>query len=109
MGYYINKLADGTALANQDKAGQLVEKVPGTKLASYPVEFQEDLVCVVQNGLFDAAAYVFDEREMNDFNYPDGRSRTWLVVPGAKELSGFSAALEKADPESRVGKLKAAK
>jgi len=64
--------------------------VPGAKKAELPVTFQPDLVCVVENGTFDAAAYCYDEAEFADFTDPsDRRRKTWLVVPNAAKLSGY--------------------
>ena len=40
------------------------------------------LVCVAENGGFDAAAVIYDEEELAAFTRPDDRrSRTWLLMP----------------------------
>jgi len=52
------------------------------------------LICVVENGLFDAAAVTYSQREMEAFKHPDGRPRTWLLMDEEKvnELTRGAAA-----------------
>lgn len=88
MGYYINSNSKGGSLAPIDKANQLI--ADGAKRIPEPKEFQEGLVCVFENGLFDAAGYAFNENEMNVFKRPDGRRKTWLIYEHAKTLSGYN-------------------
>lgn len=40
----------------------------------------ELLVCVVENGPFDAAGIAYSENERLVFAHPDGRPRTWLLI-----------------------------
>lgn len=87
MGYYINQI-NGKVLEPTAKAQQLIRE--GATLVTEPITFQENLVCVVQNGFFDAAAYAHSEKEMEHFLIPDGRPKTWLIVPNADLLSGFN-------------------
>jgi hypothetical protein len=91
MGFYINEI-NGKEAPSRLKVGFVLKEVPGAKSINPPTEWQEDLVCVVHNGAFDAAGYAFDENEMNAFLAPDygsQRPRTWLLVPGAKDLAGY--------------------
>ena len=79
MGYYIQ-----TEFFT-DKASQIVDTYGAVKLDGPPATFEDipewaALVCVVQNGPFDAAALVYDEKELWDFTLPDGRPRTWLLM-----------------------------
>ena len=49
------------------------------------------IICVIENGPFDAAGVIFDERELHDFLHDGtGRPRTWLLIKleKAKELAG---------------------
>lgn len=82
MGYYINGI--GTSFN---------EKISNLKLHHNAIDtdssFKENLVCVVNNGTFAAAAYAFSQEERNVFAEPDGRSKHWLVVPNAKELTDY--------------------
>lgn len=87
MGYYINQLPNGEQLPALGKAEKLLS-IEGAELIKQPSEWEEGIVCVVNNnGLFEAAAYAYNEREMEAFAYPDGRSKKWLKIPGAKELA----------------------
>lgn len=89
MGYYINRLANGELLPPTRKAVHLIDN--GAIEIPQPSEFIDNLVCVVENGLFDAAAYIFSGQEMKEF-YPsirDTRKRRWLIVDNADVLSGY--------------------
>lgn len=82
MGYYINSI--GTTFT--DKVQQLKENHQATITDS---SWKENLVCVVDNNLFGAAAYMYSEQERNYFAEMEqnGKRVCWLVVPNAKELS----------------------
>ncbi len=79
MGKYINKI--GTTFE---------EKVTNLKNNHKAVEtdssFKKDLVCVVDNGPFAAAGYMYDKEERDDFATFDGRKKMWLIVPNAESL-----------------------
>jgi hypothetical protein len=88
MGYYINQI-NGKPLPSQGKFQSLIEN--GSTQINTPTEFQDNLVCVVENIWFDAAAYAYSEKEMNEFLDPsDHRRKRWLIVPYADLLSGFN-------------------
>lgn len=90
MGYYINTTSKGEILAPFNKVEKLVQD--GATIISSPTEFQENLVCVVRNAMFEAAGYAYSEREMEHFQYSefeDGRERTWLIYKHAAKLSGY--------------------
>ena len=87
MGYYINALPSGEVLPAKGKADKLLT-IPGAReLDGTPQQWQENLVCVVNNGLFEAAGHAFDAHEMDVFAYPDGRPKRWLVIPNAESLA----------------------
>lgn len=92
MGYYINAI-NGVAAPSKDKARFILTRSIGAEPIEPPTKWQEGLVCVVDNGAFEAAGYAFDEDEMNVFLRPDSggrqRHRQWLLVPEAKALSGY--------------------
>lgn len=84
MGYYINKTSKGDELPSNGKVLALL--ADGAKLTS-PI-WQENLICVVENGYFDAAGYAFSEKEFEHFNSStDQRPKTWMTHPMAKELA----------------------
>lgn len=86
MGYYVNQI-NGKILPAKNKVKFLLEN--GAVRILNPT-FQENLVCVVENIMFDAAAYAYSEDEMKCFNESDDlRTKTWLIVPNANELSGY--------------------
>lgn len=79
MGKYINGI--GTSYAEKVSALKSEHKAVVTDNS-----FKPDLVCVVNNGFFAAAAFADTEDERDQFAYDDGRPKTWLIVPGAKGL-----------------------
>jgi hypothetical protein len=86
MGYYINHDSNGKELGRLKVESLLAD---GATIVDGS-EFLPNLVCVIDNGMFMAAGYCFSEREYEEFKLPDGRRRTWLVHPKAKELSGYN-------------------
>ena len=87
MGNYINQDSQGNILPACGKAKKLV--ADGALIIPEPKEFKEGLVCVLENGLFDAEGYAFDKKEMEEFKRNDGRRKTWLYYEHAKKLSGY--------------------
>ncbi len=89
MGYYIE------VPHNLMKAAQLVELHGAKVLDKQPVfnEVPSDkaIICVINNGPWEAAGYAYNEREFNEFATPDGRPRTWLIMDRklAIKLSGY--------------------
>ncbi len=56
------------------------------------IDENKALICVVDNGFFEAAAYCFSEQEFEAFNDPsDPRPRKWLIMDKnvAEKLSGY--------------------
>ena len=70
MGMYLNETQNGRLPTSYaDKVLHLMNA--GAKLLEKkPDKFIPDLICVVDNGPFAAAAYIYDEREFKDFNNP---------------------------------------
>ena len=79
MGWYIN----GIGVSYEEKVSTLKNK---HNAAITDNSFKDDLVCVVDNGMFAAAAYMKTEQEFQHFNEPDTRRKIWLIVPNAAEL-----------------------
>lgn len=92
MGYYINEI-NGEEAPNKGKADFILARAYDAQLLpAPPTEWQEGLVCIVDNGVFDAAGYAYDENEMQAFLRPDSgkqRPRQWLLVPEAKAIVGY--------------------
>jgi hypothetical protein len=79
MGYYV-ELPE-----NLHKAEQLI-KMHGAVRCEPPhsvgdLPDGETLICVAENGPFDAAAIVYSDGELRDFGQDDGRRKHWLLVP----------------------------
>jgi hypothetical protein len=90
MGLYISQTGKrqlpvtGKARALAEDCGAVpVFRVP-QRLAELPTGTA--LVCVIHNGPFDAAGFVYDDRELAGFTDPDDtRPKTWLLMD--KELA----------------------
>lgn len=87
MGFYINTIK-GAALPSRGKADAILNLVEGSKKISPPLMWEPDLVCVVSNGRFEAAAHAYSAEEMHHFlDHTDGRPTQWLFVPNAHEYA----------------------
>ena len=93
MGYYIQ-----TPGHNLDKARIICEQHDAIVIKC-PKAWSEipegyAVICVVENGPFDAASYCYSERELEEWKdtSSDKRRRTWLLMAEdkAKKLSGYS-------------------
>jgi hypothetical protein len=95
MGFYIDQTSKGTPLGRHDKAETLVREGDAILLNEQPqwkdVPADTAIICVVNNGPFEAAGFAFSEDEFNVFARPDGRPRQWLTMKRevAEKLSGF--------------------
>jgi len=89
MGYYINKI-NGEVLGAtfKEKCQGLLDNGATQTTDS---EFQENMVCVLDNGMFAGAGYAFSEKEFDIFRMPDTRRKKWFIVPNADILSGFNS------------------
>lgn len=85
MGKYINTTTTKQELPALGKAAKLIED--GATLILDKPSFQDNLVCVANNGFFECAAYCHSEDEFKAFVRPDGRPKIWLIYPHAKDLA----------------------
>lgn len=90
MGYYIEtpkRLGKAEQLKTMYGA-EIISKVP-TTFGDIPTG--KALICVVNNGMFEAAGYIYSEREFSEFSHPDGRHRDWVLMDLeiAQVQSGF--------------------
>lgn len=86
MGYYLNKDMNGKNLPALGKMQALVRS-GATPISGE--EFVENMVCVIDNMVFDAAAYMYSREEYEYFKKMPNVI-CFLIVPNAKELSNFS-------------------
>ena len=88
MGYYIE------TNSNHGKADWLVINSRAIQTLGPKTGTKEMIpVCVLDNGLFEAAGIMYDQREFEDFIRPDGRPRVWLLVP-RKEIIKLNPSVE---------------
>jgi len=88
MGKYINEDSKGIAFgaSAKSKLDGLVND--GAKVIPQPDTFQENLVCVVDNGPFGAAGYCDSPEEFQVFTSPtDYRPKTWLIYEHAEAVA----------------------
>ena len=91
MGYYIQ-----TPGVNKGKADVICEKY-GAKVVACPTRFEDvtqdtALICVVNNGPFEAAGFCYDPTQFEEFTQvADPRAKTWLYMNWntAAQLSGL--------------------
>jgi hypothetical protein len=88
MGFYIET---GTS---RGKADILISQYGASPVCPVfkDIDDNKALICVVDNGYFEAAAYCFSEQEFKAFNDPsDPRPRKWLIMDKdvAEKLSGY--------------------
>ncbi len=92
MGYYIETESP------KGKAAQLAEMYGAGIMDNPPATFDDipeglALICVVDNGPFEAAALCYDAEEFAEFkDRTDPRPRTWVLMDQSKahELAGFT-------------------
>lgn len=84
MGLYINSTQNGQL--GYDKVKGLIDAGAKVLGRSTP-EYQDNLICVVDNGAFEAAGYAFDKREFECFAEPDPRPKVWLTWDRVKEFA----------------------
>jgi hypothetical protein len=88
MGYYINQNSNGVQLPACNKADYLI--LDGAFEINKPKKFLPDLVCVVENGPFDAALFCYKKEEFEvAADSQDKRPKRWLIYSKAAELSGY--------------------
>ena len=92
MGYYIE------VPENKGKAQQIVELYGGRIVLSPPlfedIAPDEAIICVVDNGPFEAAAFCYNQDELYAFTHMDGRRRVWVVMDRRRacDLTGYEEA-----------------
>lgn len=91
MGYYIQGPTHGKAQYIIEEHGATIITVQEAwNLINEP---DIAIICVLQNGPFDAAAFCYDADEFEAFNEPtDFRCKTWLKMDRklAKKFSGYN-------------------
>ncbi len=87
MGRYVNQTTKRPlGVSFQDKISGLLDD--GAVEIPKPENFVENLVCVVNNGPFAAAAHCYDKRELVDFSIAsDTRPKRWFIWDKVKDFA----------------------
>jgi hypothetical protein len=87
MAYHINNFPDGSFLPTKNKAKALIDAklaVRVDNISSIPtlnnIPADKALVCCVKNDNFDAAMYMYSEKEYLVWRNEKDRERTWLLI-----------------------------
>lgn len=87
MGFYIQ------TPMNLSKAQYLADTYSAEILSKIPTWCEDKaIICIVNNGAFEAAAYCYSRAEFEAFSYPtDVRKKCWLYMDKAiaQKLSGY--------------------
>lgn len=88
MGRYINHTSTGMPLSARGKVRELIADGATLYGGALKDANPDTLLCVVNNGVFEAAAWAYDAREVAHFADPqDRREKVWLVYPHAKQAA----------------------
>ena len=88
-GFYIQGPSKGKVAMLETKFAGVVVPQP-SNLSKIPVG--KALICVVDNGPFEAAGYCFNQHEFEIFTIPqDTRPKTWVIIDEAtaKKETGY--------------------
>jgi hypothetical protein len=85
MGKYINDI-NGIKLGStfDSKCKELVEN---GAVQVNDSKFVNDMICVVDNSFFAAAAYAYSESEYKQFKQHDGRTKAWFTLNNVSEYA----------------------
>ena len=86
MGRYINKTSKGAIGRSATAKCDAIMADGGIEIPT-PRTFSNGLVCVVDNGMFGAAAYAYSSEEMEVFKRNDGRRKRWFFWNDAEEFA----------------------
>lgn len=87
MGYYVNETQNGYLGTNFEEKCSAFLNVGAVELDNSEI-FVQNMICVVDNGLFAAAAYLYNEDEWKKFTNPtDTRKKRFFQWDKAEEYS----------------------
>jgi len=98
MGLYLEKLKDGSPLRG-DKSAALIGDGARELFAPW-IGFQPNLVCVVKNETYDAAAYIYNWKEFLRFRFVvdvEGLPTRWFIYQDSPEIARMAYNLAKDD------------
>ena len=83
MGKYINEIEGQPMGASFQSKCHVLESKGAMRVSGR--EYDPNLICVVNNGFFAAAAWAYSESEWEAFKKPDGRPKQWYILPNAED------------------------
>ena len=86
MGKYINEV-NGRFLGVTFREKCNVLREVGAQEISEPQSFEPNIVCVIDNGHFAAAAYAYNNEELNVFKSFDVRPKKWFIFEGVEQYA----------------------
>ena len=93
MGYYIEEKSTGEDISRFGLENTVKQLKEDGAIEDDGNHFQENLICVVDNGAFTAIGYTYDEEEYEyfhrSFETGDTRPHQWMVYPHAIKQSGY--------------------
>lgn len=89
MGIYVNRTQHGPLGSSFKEKWEGLVKA-GAEVVLTPETLRPNLVCLVDNGYFNAAAaWIYSENELRDFKDPeDGRLKLFLIWDRVEEFAG---------------------
>lgn len=90
MGYYYNPTDDRTKADGLLSLG--AQEITQSRATQLVTEAQTGIFCVVDNGMFDAAAFAYDAHELAAFTQPtDNRPKRFFLInrETAKRITGY--------------------
>lgn len=87
MGLYLEVDSKKVPLGIRSKADNLI--MDGAREITVTPTYQRNLVCVVNNGPFEAAGFIYSRQEFSEFFGTDRRPRRWLVCTDEQMKANF--------------------
>jgi hypothetical protein len=94
MGYYIEEKSTGEGISRFGLVNTVQQLMEDGAKPDDGNMFQENLICVVDNGAFTAIGYCYNQQEYEYFRAgfisgSDKRPHKWMVYPHAVKQSGY--------------------
>lgn len=82
---FLHELPDGLWLPMKGKVPTLLKSIKGSKvLNERPEKLQKDLVCIVENNVYESAKYITNQKTLEEWSRRE--NITWMIVPGVERM-----------------------